>query len=172
VFFGKVNLKGLYEKIGLKKEILTRGRFAAIDSEDGPLTDEQRAKLRKEIEEFYRGFVQRVADGRKRNYTDVEALAQGRVWLGSQAKQNGLIDEIGGLDRAVELVKQRAKIGASDKISLVSYPPRRSIFDLLWNRQSDTELESQIRAMLGKMPIRALAHGGVMGLMPFTIEVK
>jgi protease IV len=172
VFFGKVNLKGLYDKIGMKKEILTRGRFAAIDSEDGPLTDDQRAKLRKEIEEFYRGFVQRVADGRKRKYADVETLAQGRVWLGSQAKQNGLIDEIGGLDRAVELVKQRAKIGASDKITLVSYPPRRSIFDLLWNRQSDSELESQIRAMLGKMPIRALAHGGVMGLMPFTIEVK
>jgi len=172
VFFGKVNLKGLYDKIGMKKEILTRGRFAAIDSEDGPLTDDQRAKLRKEIEEFYRGFVQRVADGRKRKYADVETLAQGRVWLGSQAKQNGLIDEIGGLDRAVELVKQRAKIGASDKITLVSYPPRRSIFDLLWNRQSDSELESQIRAMVGKIPIRALAHGGVMGLMPFTIEVK
>src|SRR5579863_408853 len=172
VFFGKVNLSGLYEKLGIKAELLTRGRFADIDSETKPLTPEQRAKLRKEIEEFYRGFVQRVADGRKRKYADVETLAQGRVWLGSQAKQNGLIDEIGGLDRAVELVKQRAKIGASDKITLVSYPPRRSIFDLLWNRQSDSELESQIRAMVGKIPIRALAHGGVMGLMPFTIEVK
>ncbi len=128
VFFGKINLQGLYEKIGLKKDIFTRGRFAAIDSEAGPLTDEQRAKLRTEIEEFYRGFVQRVADGRKRPYDQIEPLAQGRVWLGSQAKQNGLIDEIGGLDRAVELVKERAKIGASEKITLVSYPPRRSLW--------------------------------------------
>ncbi len=173
VFFGKVNLKGLYDKIGLKKELLTRGRFAAIDSENGPLTDEERAKLRKEIEEFYRGFVQHVADGRKRKYTEVEALAQGRVWLGSQAKQNGLIDEIGGLDRAVEMVKQRAKIGASDKITLVSYPPRRTLFDLLWNSHpADSEVESQIRMLLGKMPVRLLAHGGVMRLMPFTIVVK
>jgi protease-4 len=173
VFYGKVNLKGLYDKIGLKKELFTRGRFAAIDSEDGPLTDEQRAKLHKEIEEFYRGFVQRVADGRKRKYDDIEPLAQGRVWLGSQAKQNGLIDEIGGLDRAVELIRERAKIGASEKVTLVSYPPRRSIFDLLWNNKSgDSELESQLRVVLGKMPLRLLAHGGVMRLMPLTLVVK
>jgi protease-4 len=172
VFFGKVNLKGLYDKIGVSKEILTRGRFAAIDSEDHPLTDEQRAKLRTEIEEFYRGFVQRVADGRKRKYDEIEPLAQGRVWLGSQAKQNGLIDEIGGLDRAVELVKQRAKIAASDKVTLVSYPPRRSLFDLLWNHRNDSGLESQIQALVGKMPIHALAHGGILRLMPFTIAVK
>jgi protease-4 len=172
VFFGKINLKGLYDKIGVNMDILTRGRFAAIDSTDTPLTDEQRAKLRTEIEEFYHGFVQRVADGRKRTYDQIEPLAQGRVWLGSQAKQNGLVDEIGGLDRAVELVKQRAKIGASDKVTLVSYPPRRSIFDLLWNRQNDSEVESQIRKLVGKMPIGVLAHGGVLRLMPFTIVVK
>jgi protease-4 len=172
VFFGKINLKGLYDKIGVSKQILARGHFAAIDSENGPLTDEQRAKLRTEIEVFYRGFVQRVADGRKRKYDEIEPLAQGRVWLGAQAKQNGLIDEIGGLDRAVELVKQRAKIGASDRVTLVSYPPRRTLFDLLWNHQSDSEIETQIRALVGKMPIRALAHGGVMRLMPFTIVVK
>jgi len=177
VFFGKVNLKGLYDKVGMTKQLLTRGRFAAIDSENGPLSDAERAKLRTEIEAFYRGFVQRVADGRKRKYDEIEPLAQGRVWLGSQAKGNGLIDEIGGLDRAVELVKQRAKIGVSDKVTLVNYPPRRTLFDLLWNRESDSEVESrmvekQIRALVGNIPIRALAYGGVLRLMPFTIAVK
>jgi protease-4 len=177
VFFGKINLKGLYDKIGVKKQLLTRGKFAAIDSESGPLTDEQRAKLRVEIEAFYSGFVQRVADGRKRPYNDIERLAQGRVWLGSQAKQNGLIDEIGGLDRAVELAKQRAKMGASDKVTLVSYPPRRTLFDYLWNRQNDSGIESrlvdtQLRALVGNLPIRALSRGGVMRLMPFTLVVK
>ena len=66
VFYGKVDLEELYKKIGFKKELVTRGKFAAIDSEAKPLTDEERAKLRTEIEGFYRGFVQRVADGRKR----------------------------------------------------------------------------------------------------------
>ncbi len=103
VFFGKVDLHGLYDKIGITKQVLTRGRFADIDSENAPLTDVEREKLRREIEIFYRGFVQRVADGRKRKYDDMEALAQGRVWLGAQAKQNGLVDELGGLDRAVEI---------------------------------------------------------------------
>ncbi|HEY4365238.1 MAG TPA: signal peptide peptidase SppA [Bryobacteraceae bacterium] len=174
VFYGRVNLKGLYDKIGLSKTLLTRGKYAAIDSENGPLTDEQRAKLRKEIEGFYSGFVQRVADGRKRKYDEVEPLAQGRVWLGSQAKGNGLVDEIGGLDRAVELVKQRAKIGAAEKVTLVTYPPKRSLLELILNRGGgdSSEVESKIRSIFGKLPVRALAQGGVMRLMPFTIEVK
>ncbi len=172
VFFGRVNLKGLYDKLGITKESLSRGKFANIDSENGPLTDEERAKLRHEIEVFYKGFVQRVADGRKRKYDDVEPLAQGRVWLGSQAKQNGLVDEIGGLDRALELVKQRAKIGASDKVTVVTYPPRRSVYDLLFKGSGDSEVESKIRSLVGHMPIRALTQGGMMRLMPFTIEVK
>jgi protease IV len=172
VFFGRVNLKGLYDKIGITKQSLTRGKFANIDSENGPLTDEERAKLRHEIEVFYRGFVERVADGRKRKYDEIEPLAQGRVWLGAQAKQNGLVDELGGLDRAVEMIKQRAKIAASEKVALVTYPPRRSLFDLLVNRSNESEVETKLRALTGKLPIRALAQGGILRLMPFTIEVK
>ncbi len=173
VFMGKIDLQGLYDKIGLKKQLITRGRFASIDSEAKPLTDAERAKMQAEVEEFYKGFVQRVADGRKRPYDQVEPLAQGRVWLGSQAKQNGLIDEIGGLDRAVELVRQRAKIGAGEKITLVSYPPKRSIFDLLLNnKQEDSEMEAQLRMVFGKLPIRLLARGGMLRLMPFTLVVK
>jgi protease-4 len=172
VFFGRVNLKGLYDKLGISKQSLSRGKFANIDSENGPLTDEERAKLRHEIEIFYQGFVQRVADGRKRKYDEVEPLAQGRVWLGTQAKQNGLVDEIGGLDRALELVKQRAKIGASEKVTVVTYPPRRTLVELLFKGSGDSEVESKIRSLVGHMPIRALTQGGIMRLMPFTLEVK
>ena len=127
VFFGKINLSGLYDKIGIKKELLTRGRFAAIDSEAKPLTPEEKDKVQKEIQVFYRGFVERVAEARKRPYDQVEPLAQGRVWLGAQAKMNGLVDEIGGLDRAVEMIKQRTNIPASEQVTLVTYPPRRTL---------------------------------------------
>ena len=89
VFFGKVNLKGLFDKVGLTTYTLKRGRFSDIDSMTAPLTDDQRAKLRREIEKFYKGFVERVASGRKKPYDTIEPLAQGRVWLGSQAKENG-----------------------------------------------------------------------------------
>jgi protease-4 len=173
VFFGKVNLSGLYDKIGLKKELLTRGRFAAIDSETKPLSPEEKDKVQKEIQVFYRGFVERVAEARKRPYDQVEPLAQGRVWLGTQAKMNGLVDEIGGLDRAVEMIKQRTNIPASQQVTLVTYPPRRSLLELLLKNSNDnSELESAIQSVVGKLPWRSLAHGGVQRLMPYSLIVK
>jgi protease-4 len=186
VFFGKVNLRGLYDKIGLKKEILKRGQFADIDTESGPLNAAQRAKLRIEIEEFYRGFVQRVSDGRKRKYDDMEALAQGRVWTGAQAKQNGLVDELGGIDRAIEIVKAKAKIAASEKITLVAYPPRRTLFQVLMDRDFDltalessvfqpsidSQIQARLKAVVGDLPLQPLSQGGILSLMPYSITVR
>jgi protease IV len=173
VFFGKVDLKGLFDKIGLATYTLKRGRFADIDTTTAPLNDEQRAKLRREIETFYKGFVERVAAGRKKPYDTIEPLAQGRVWLGAQAKQNGLVDELGGLDRAIEMVRDRAKISSSEKIVLVTYPPKHSVWDVLFNRSDETsQMESLVRPVIGKLPLRVLAHGGILRLMPFTINVK
>jgi len=182
VFFGKVNLRGLYDKLGVKKELMKRGRFADIDTEYAPLNDEQRAKLRTEIEVFYKGFVQRVADGRKRKYDDVEPLAQGRVWTGAQAKQNGLVDEIGGIDRAIEMVKQKAKIGATEKITLVAYPPRRNLLQILMDRDTDltsiesrivdSRVEARVRELVGDLPVRVLSRGGILRLMPYSITIR
>jgi protease-4 len=173
VFFGKVNLKGLFEKVGLETYTLKRGRFADIDSTTAPLNDEQRAKLRREIETFYKGFVDRVAAGRKKPYDMVEPLAQGRVWLGAQAKQNGLVDELGGLDRAIEMVRDRAKISSSEKITLVTYPPKRSVWDVLFNRSDEVaQMETLMRPFIGRLPLRSLTHGGILRLMPFSIDVK
>jgi protease IV len=173
VFFGKVNLSGLYDKIGLKKVLLTRGRFASIDSEARPLTPEEKDKVQKEIQVFYRGFVERVAEARKRPYDQVEPLAQGRVWLGTQAKMNGLVDEIGGLDRAVEMIKQRTNIPASEQVTLVTYPPRRTLLELLFKNSNDnSELESAIQSVVGDLPWKSLAHGGVQRLMPYSLVVK
>jgi protease-4 len=182
VFFGKVNLRGLYDKLGIKKELMKRGRFADIDTEYAPLNDEQRAKLRTEIEVFYRGFVQRVADGRRRKYDDVERLAQGRVWTGAQARENGLVDEIGGIDRAIELVKQKANISATEKITLVAYPARRNLLQVLMDRDTDltsiesrivdSRIESRIRELVGELPLSALSQGGILRRMPYSIRIR
>jgi protease IV len=193
VFFGKPNLRGLYDKIGIHKEVMTRGRFADIDTDSAPLNDVQRAKLRAEIEQFYKGFVERVAGARKRKYDDVEALAQGRVWTGAQAKQNGLVDELGGIDRAIELVKQRAKIAPAEKITLVPYPARRTLFQVLMDREQLAELESRIvesrvesklagltedpsiRSLIHALLHGALAHGaegGILSRMPYSVTVR
>jgi protease-4 len=101
----------------------------------------------------------------------VEPLAQGRVWLGSQAKANGLVDELGGLDRAVELIKQKAKIPAGEKVSLVPYPPKRSLLDLIMSRSSDNAAEAKLRALLNGWQTRIWMKGGYLRMMPYSISV-
>ena len=173
VIFARFNLHGLYDKIGLNKQLLTRGRYADIDSEYAPMSNDDRQKITGQIDAFYQGFVSRVAAGRNKTFDQIEPLAQGRVWLGAQAKQNGLVDELGGLDRAVELIRKRANIAPSDRIALVPYPGKRSILDLLLSRADDSAaLETKVEKVLGGFPVRALAQGGFMKVMPFTIRVR
>jgi protease-4 len=112
VVFGKPNLHGLYDKVGVSKDSVSRGRFALIESDYEPLTEAGRQKLREGIDASYEDFLGKVAAARKKKVSDIEPVAQGRVWLGDQAKANGLVDELGGIDRALELVKKKAGLDA------------------------------------------------------------
>ena len=175
VLLVRPNLHGLYDKLGIAKQGLSRGRYADLDSEYVPLTDDARNKLASEVNSFYKGFVNVVAQGRKRPFDQIETLAQGRVWLGEQAKQNGLVDDLGGLDRAIELIKQKAHIADSARVTLVPYPGKRSLLDLLFSRSDDSVeagAEVRLKKLLGHIPIDALSHGGFLKLMPYSIEVK
>ena len=173
VVFGKPNLRGLYDKLGITKDSIERGRFAGIDSDYRPLDGAGRDKLRQGIDASYREFVNKVASARRRGFDDVEPLAQGRVWLGSQAKANGLVDELGGLDRAVDLLKRKAHVPAAEKVSIVTFPSRRSILDFLMRRtQTEDALESKLAAALDGAPVRAWLHGGFLRLTPYWIQVR
>lgn len=172
VLYTRVNLKGLYDKVGIRKEILTRGDNAAIDSDYGPLSPEAREKIQTGLQEFYTQFVSKVAQSRKRKYEDVEPLAQGRVWLGQHAKERGLIDDLGGLDAAVAAWRKKANVKEGEVIGIVPYPPRRSLLDQ-W-LQSTTEsvsIENRVSKLLGINPT-ALTDGGYMRLMPFSVNVR
>jgi protease-4 len=172
VVYGKVNLRGLYDKLGVNKEILIRGDNAAIDSDYTPLTPEARAKLREGIDEIYNEFVSRVAEGRKMKWEQVEPLAQGRAWLGSQAKKNGLVDELGGLDKSIEILKKKAGMRADERLDLVPYPPKRSILDqYLKSTSSDQDVASRLRHLLG-FDYAVWATGGMMRMMPYTINIR
>jgi len=172
VVFGKANLHGLYDKLGVSKDLLTRGRYADIDSDYEPLSADAHAKLRQAIDEDYHSFVSKVAASRHRKFEEVEPLSQGRVWLGSQAKANGLIDELGGLDRALDLVKEKAKIPKSEHVLLQTYPPKRSIFDLLFGQPGEEALESRLGGVLKRWQVRLWTRGGLMRLMPYTVDVR
>jgi protease-4 len=172
VVFGKPNLRGLYGKLGVTKDMLKRGRFADIDSDYKPLSPEERAKLREGVDEVYRDFVEKVAAARKRRPADIEPLAQGRVWLGSQARANGLVDELGGLDRAIELVKQKAKIPAAEKVGIVMYPPRRNLLDMVLRRSQEDPVQARIKAVAPGFPFRSLLEGGYLRLAPLALGAR
>ena len=85
MFGGKFSLHGLYDKVGMTKEILTRGQHAELFSEYRPWNDEERAKYRSLMTAFYQDFVTRAAEGRKKKFEEIDAVAQGRVWTGTEA---------------------------------------------------------------------------------------
>jgi protease-4 len=176
VIYGKVNLKGLYDKLGLTKELLQRGENAAIDSEYYELTPGGRKKLREGVDEVYKSFVSIVAESRKKSFEEIHELAQGRVWLGSQAKERALVDELGGLDKAVAMVKERAKIAKDEKVRVVVYPQKRTLLEQLLSQNAPSvELRATraaIRELTGGMPLELLQQGGLMKLMPYRIGVR
>lgn len=175
VIYGKMNLRGLYDKLGVKKEVLTRGRFAAIDSDYHSLTPAEREKMQYEIGAFYKTFVQKVADSREREWDEIDEVAQGRVWMGSQAYENGLVDELGGFDRAIELAQEAA--GLKDgEFRLTPYPAPRQLFETLLDSDSFSwgkawELPAALSPQrLGISP--SLLKGGVLKLAPYTITLQ
>ena len=172
VVFGKPNLHGLYDKLGITKDSIERGRHAGIDSDYQPLTPEERQKLKDGIDESYRDFVAKVADARHRKFDEIEPLAQGRVWLGSQAKSRGLVDELGGLDTALELVKKKANIAATERVNVVAYPGRRNLLDVIMKRSQEDLLESRLSQALGRVPFHAWMKGGFLRLMPYWVEIR
>jgi protease-4 len=172
VVFGKPNLHGLYDKLGITKDAVQRGKHADVESDYTSLTPEEREMLRQGIDESYRDFVTKVAAARHRGFDDIEPLAQGRVWLGSQAKANGLVDALGGLDTAIDLVKAKAKIAASERVNVVVYPGRRNILDMLLHHSPDDALETRLAQVFGRVPFHAWMKGGMLRLMPYWVTVR
>jgi protease-4 len=131
IYTGKFVIGGTLEKLGASIDGVSRGRFADMNSPTRPYTDEERQKVVEDMQVFYDGFVSRVAEARKLTPERVREIAQGRVWTGRQAKDLGLVDELGGLERAVALAKQAAKIDASQEVELVAFPPPRGLLESL-----------------------------------------
>jgi protease-4 len=133
VVVGKYALAGTFEKIGLNLEATSRGRYAQLTSPVRPFDAAERAKVEEQMQATYDLFVERAAEGRKTTPEKIDAVAQGRVWTGAQAKANGLVDELGGLMRAIAIAKERAKIAADREVEIVTYPPRQSFYEMLTN---------------------------------------
>jgi protease-4 len=133
VVTGKFVVQGALGKLGVSTDSVSDGRFAEIYSPFRPFSPTERAKVEEQMQATYDLFVSRVAEGRRSSPEKIDAIARGRVWTGQQARDLGLVDELGGLNRAIALAKEHAKLDAAAPVSLVIYPQKRSIVDLVSN---------------------------------------
>jgi protease-4 len=154
VFSGKFSLEGLYKKLGINKELIPRGKNADIFSETTLFSENQRKIIQNQINEFYRDFVSKAAEGRHMTYQEVDEIAQGRVWTGSQAIRNGLVDRLGGLDDAMTTAKIMAGIPPEDFVKLKIYPQQQSYLERLLS----SGIQIHYSVLFDKLPSSVLAY--------------
>ena len=145
----KFAIGGTLQKLGMNMERVTSGRYADLYAPDKIFTPEERAKILEQMKATYDTFVEKAAAGRNTTPERIDSIGQGRVWTGAQGKQIGLVDELGGLNRAIEIAKERAKIDAKSQVELVVYPQRKSFFELV---------ESPFGASTGDRTLRRAAR--------------
>ncbi len=111
VWFGKVDFAPLGRMIGVELETVSRGEHAGATSMYRPFTAEERAVLADSVRHWYRSFLRRVARGRGMTVQEVDALGRGRLWMGDQAIDNGLVDHLGGFASALQAARHAAGVG-------------------------------------------------------------
>jgi protease IV len=182
IFGGKIVTGGVYEKLGARIDSTSVGKHAEINSPVRPYNPDELKKLQEQLQSFYDQFVEKAADSRHTTPEKIDALAQGRVWTGRQAKQNRLVDELGGLDDAIAIAKQRAKIPADSEVELVVYPPRKSFYEIISDELSGARESRAVAAWLNanlspgeldilravRNPMGLFRRGEPLALMPVT----
>jgi protease-4 len=187
VVAGKPVVKGFYDWLGISNEYVLRGKTAGMFRETEKFSDEERAKFEDWIKTtYYQDFVPKVAKGRNKDAQYIDSVAQGRVWTGAQARDRGLVDEFGGLDKAIEVAKQLAKIPADKGVEQVVLPYPTTFLQQLLSGGDDnanTQVQQQ-RAMLAALPedarrafrymalMERMKNGETMFVMPYDIRVK
>ena len=187
VFMGKPVVKGLYDWLGVTNEYVMRGKNAGIFRETEKWTPAERAKMEEQTNKiYYDDFVPKVAKGRNKSPEDVNSIGQGRVWTGAQAKQNGLIDEFGGLEKAIEIAKNLAKIPAEKQVKRIIFPTPRSFLRDWFGGDDDSTFAQtkQEETLLKAMPEDArkslrfakildqMKDGKAMLMLPYELEIK
>ena len=131
VVTGKIVTGGLYERLGANIEGVSQGKNAEMQSPKRPFTDSERAKVQKGMQDIYNRFVENAAARAPHAAGKAPRRRAGSRVDRPPGEAIGLVDELGGLDRAIAAAKQRAKIPASSDVEIVVYPPRRSVFELV-----------------------------------------
>lgn len=174
VFSGKFSLRGLYDKIGVSKEIVDRGRFASLFTEYRPWSDEERLKVREMNVAFYDEFIAKAAEGRHRDKEAIHEVAQGRVWSGTDALKVGLVDRLGGMQDAIAWAKDKARIAANQDVSVVVLPEEKGLFETIWERQEEVANQRSLAPELREALVwlTGIGQGRVSARLPFSVRIR
>ena len=137
----------LTDKLGLDFDMVKTNKFADMGTLARPFNSDERAAMQNYINNGYKLFVKRCADGRGMSVEAIEKIAEGRVWTGATAKELGLVDELGGLDKAIEIAAQKAEVEA---YSLLTYPAMDDFFSTLMDTGKEHYIEGKLVETLGE----------------------
>lgn len=135
------NVKGLTDKIGLDFDVVKTNEYADFGATGRPMNEGEKTLMQKMVNQGYDLFLTRCSEGRGIAKKELDKIAQGRVWTGSTAKELGLVDELGGLDRALEIACQKAGI---DAYTVVSYPAKQTFLEMLMSTNPGTYIKSHL----------------------------
>ncbi|HEY0350266.1 MAG TPA: signal peptide peptidase SppA [Pyrinomonadaceae bacterium] len=186
---GKPVIKGFYDWIGVSNEYVMRGKNAGMFRETEKFNDSEQAKFREFLNNTYDDFITKVGKGRNKDKDYINSIGQGRVWTGSQGKEKGLVDEYGGLDKAIEVAKQLANIPADKSIQRVIMPQPPTFFEQLMSAGNDDSdaVDAQAKqqaALFSALPedlreslryaqlLDRSSRGEAIYLMPFRLRIK
>jgi len=153
----------LMRRVGIHSEIVSIDDGPQMDAMDRPWTPEARAKIQRGVDDVYDRFLRLVAESRGKTPEEVDAVAGGRVWSGEQAIENGLVDEIGGVDRAVAIIRERA--GVDGDVELRHMPQPSSFADAFFGQLFDAKVTTTEGALLQTLVTRCGGFGEVVAVI-------
>ncbi len=180
---GKLATTGLFDKVGITTDTIERGKNSGMFSSSGKFTDSQREVVKNMMEDMYGQFTTKAAKGRNMPVENLRKLAGGRVYSGRQAKENGLVDELGTLHDAVAEAKKLAGLDASTEVRIQVLPEPTNFFESLFG-DLEAEKETHIRQGLDSMApelmtiarraalLRTIFERPVAFMMPFDLNIK
>ncbi len=183
---GKLALRGLYDKLGITTETIERGKNSGLFSSSGKFTDSQQAAVKEMMQDMYRQFTSKAAQGRNMPLDNLEKLAGGRIYSGRQAKDNGLIDELGTLHDAINEAKKLAGIDKDEQVRIETLPEPMNFFETLFgdlgaeeevrmggNLDSFEELAPELVDVARRAyRLRAVFDQPAAFVMPFELEIR
>jgi protease-4 len=179
---GKFVVSGLMEKLGVSTDTIAVGKNGTLNSINQPFSETERAAMKRLMDDTYRQFVSKAAEGRKMPYEKLEKLAGGRVYTGRQAQKLGLVDEIGTLDDAIAAAKDLARIPSDQATELLVLPKAQGFLEALVSPLEDRDvyapalrsaLPEAIRPVLARLDAfrRIFSREPVAVILPFDLRV-